>query len=121
MREGCPNCDPVLGLRDSSDAIQECTSQVFEGLITIRDPTSSWVARWQGLDKYVPGTYAVKVTGTVCISYPILFLYSIHLLANERIRPWVRFFWYISYIRYTTYNIGLPGYLILSNMLLLLC
>lgn len=65
MREGCPNCDHVLGLRGSNDAIQECTSQVFEGLITLSDPTTSWVARWQRLDGYVPGTYAVKVTGTL--------------------------------------------------------
>lgn len=65
MREGCPNCDNVLGLRGNNDAIQECTSQVFEGLVTLRDPTTSWVARWQRLDSYVPGTYAVKVTGSV--------------------------------------------------------
>ncbi|PLB43179.1 putative transcriptional elongation protein Spt4 [Aspergillus steynii IBT 23096] len=65
MREGCPNCDNVLGLRGNNDAIQECTSQVFEGLVTLRDPTTSWVARWQRLDAYVPGTYAVKVTGSL--------------------------------------------------------
>lgn len=65
MREGCPNCDHVLGLKGNNDAIQECTSQVFEGLITVRDPVTSWVARWQRLDSYVPGTYAVKVTGSV--------------------------------------------------------
>lgn len=65
MREGCPNCDDVLGLRNNNDAIQECTSQVFEGLVTVRDPVTSWVARWQRLDSYVPGTYAVKVTGSV--------------------------------------------------------
>lgn len=65
MREGCPNCDSVLGLRGNNDAIQECTSQVFEGLITLNDPNTSWVARWQRLDSYVPGTYAVKVTGSV--------------------------------------------------------
>ncbi|KAB8237637.1 hypothetical protein ETB97_007916 [Aspergillus alliaceus] len=65
MREGCPNCDNVLGLRGNNDAIQECTSQVFEGLVTLRDPNTSWVARWQRLDSYVPGTYAVKVTGSL--------------------------------------------------------
>lgn len=65
MRDGCPNCDHVLSLRGNNDAIQECTSQVFEGMISIRDPTTSWVARWQRLDSYVPGTYAVKVTGSV--------------------------------------------------------
>ncbi|KAJ5836808.1 Spt4/RpoE2 zinc finger [Penicillium robsamsonii] len=65
MREGCPNCESTLQLRGNNDAIQECTSQVFEGLIAIRDPAASWVARWQRLDNYVPGTYATKVTGTL--------------------------------------------------------
>lgn len=65
MREGCPNCENTLQLRGNNDAIQECTSQVFEGLIAVRDPAVSWVARWQRLDNYVPGTYATKVTGSV--------------------------------------------------------
>lgn len=65
MRDGCPNCESVLQLSGNIDTIQECTSQVFEGLISIRDPKLSWVARWQRLDNYVPGTYATKVTGSV--------------------------------------------------------
>jgi len=69
MREGCPNCEDVLHLQGSQDAIEECTSQVFEGLITLADPSKSWVARWQRLDGYVKGVYAVKVTGTVSHSY----------------------------------------------------
>ena len=43
----------------------DCTSQVFEGLITLADPSTSWVARWQRLDKYVAGVYATKVVGTL--------------------------------------------------------
>lgn len=65
MRDGCPNCETVLQLRGNNDAIQECTSQVFEGLISVRDPAASWVARWQRLDNYVAGTYATKVVGSV--------------------------------------------------------
>ncbi|OAX83137.1 transcription elongation factor spt4 [Emergomyces africanus] len=65
MREGCPNCDHILGLAGNGEKIQQCTSQVFEGLITLADQRASWVARWQRLEGYVPGTYAVKVTGTV--------------------------------------------------------
>ncbi|KAK2765979.1 transcription elongation factor spt4 [Arachnomyces sp. PD_36] len=65
MREGCPNCEHILSLRGSSDSVQECTSQVFEGLISLADGRSSWVARWQRLDGYVDGTYAVKVTGSL--------------------------------------------------------
>ncbi|KAJ5495432.1 Transcription elongation factor spt4 [Penicillium diatomitis] len=63
VREGCPNCENVLQLAGNTDAIEECTSQVFEGLMSIGNPTVSWVARWQRLDNYVAGTYAAKVTG----------------------------------------------------------
>jgi len=62
-RNGCPNCEEILTLRNSQDAIQECTSQVFEGLIALIDPKTSWVAKWQRLTNYVPGIYAVKVVG----------------------------------------------------------
>ncbi|KAF2840291.1 transcription initiation Spt4, partial [Patellaria atrata CBS 101060] len=60
---GCPNCDDFLSLVGNNDAIRECTSQVYEGLIALTDPATSWVAKWQRLDSFVPGTYAVKVTG----------------------------------------------------------
>lgn len=63
FKEGCPNCEDFLRLAGSSEAIQECTSQVFEGLITLADPSKSWVAKWQRLDSYVPGVYATKVAG----------------------------------------------------------
>lgn len=64
-REGCPNCEDFLELRHNNDAIQDATSTVFEGLISLANPDQSWVARWQRLQGYVPGTYAVKVVGVV--------------------------------------------------------
>lgn len=63
FREGCPNCDEFLSLRDNMDNIMDCTSQVFEGLITLSEPGRSWVAKWQRLDGYVRGVYATKVSG----------------------------------------------------------
>ncbi|KAL8673847.1 MAG: hypothetical protein Q9168_001759 [Polycauliona sp. 1 TL-2023] len=63
VREGCPNCESFLGLQNHQEEVLNCTSQVFEGLITLADPAQSWVARWQRLDGYVPGVYAVKVVG----------------------------------------------------------
>ena len=63
LREGCPNCEEFLQLAGSSEAVQDCTSQVFEGLITLADPAKSWVAKWQRLDGYVRGVYATKVSG----------------------------------------------------------
>jgi transcription elongation factor SPT4 len=63
LKEGCPNCEDFLHLAGSMDAIIDCTSQVFEGLITLADPARSWVAKWQRLDGYVRGVYAIKVSG----------------------------------------------------------
>ncbi|KAF8865949.1 Spt4-domain-containing protein [Acephala macrosclerotiorum] len=63
LKEGCPNCEEFLHLEGSMDAIVDCTSQVFEGLISLADPSRSWVAKWQRLDGYVKGVYATKVSG----------------------------------------------------------
>ncbi|KAM5514092.1 transcription elongation factor spt-4 [Fusarium oxysporum f. sp. phaseoli] len=61
--EGCPNCEEFLHLQHSQDQIESCTSQVFEGVITLANPAKSWIAKYQRLDNYVPGMYAIKVSG----------------------------------------------------------
>jgi transcription elongation factor SPT4 len=38
---------------------------VFEGLVALRDPVKSWVARWQRVEQCEKGVYAVKVSGNV--------------------------------------------------------
>ena len=63
FEEGCPNCEDALQLRRSHDQIETCTSKVFEGVISLQDPRASWLAKYQRLDGYVPGVYAVKVVG----------------------------------------------------------
>lgn len=65
MSRGCPNCEDFLHLQGSGEAIGMCTSQVFEGLIVMVNKKRSWVSKWQRMDTYAPGTYAVKVVGTV--------------------------------------------------------
>jgi transcription elongation factor SPT4 len=65
VSSGCPNCDEFLEMRHSADVVQDCTSAVFEGMISMADPATSWVAKWQRLEGYAPGTYAVKVEGVV--------------------------------------------------------
>ncbi|KAI1485179.1 Spt4/RpoE2 zinc finger-domain-containing protein [Biscogniauxia mediterranea] len=62
--EGCPNC-PFLDLKGSPEAIESCTSGVYEGLMTIADPKKSWVAKWQRIDGFVQGVYAMKVSGSL--------------------------------------------------------
>jgi transcription elongation factor SPT4 len=64
IKEGCPNCDGSLGMQGHSGArADDRTSEVFEGLISLADPSTSWVAKWQRLDKYVKGVYAMKFNG----------------------------------------------------------
>lgn len=65
LNEGCPNCDQYLGMLNAPDVVEECTSQVYEGTISMMQPTASWGARYTRLQDYVPGVYAVKVIGTV--------------------------------------------------------
>ena len=67
VSSGCPNCDEFLEMRHNADVVQDCTSAVFEGMIAMADPESSWVAKWQRLQGYAPGTYAVKVEGVVSV------------------------------------------------------
>ncbi|KAI1390956.1 Spt4/RpoE2 zinc finger-domain-containing protein [Hypoxylon trugodes] len=62
--EGCPNC-PFLDLKGSPEAVESCTSSVFEGTMAIASPRTSWVARWNRIDNYVPGTYAIQVMGSL--------------------------------------------------------
>jgi transcription elongation factor SPT4 len=50
-------------MQGSDLTVLDVTSQVFEGLISLADPSKSWVAKWQRLDKYVKGVYATKVSG----------------------------------------------------------
>lgn len=52
-----------MHLQGSPDQIESCTSQVFEGVIAVGDPSKSWVAKYQRLEGYVRGMYATKVSG----------------------------------------------------------
>jgi len=62
-KEGCPNCDEIVALKGNPELVEDVTSPVFEGLIALREPVTSWVARWQRIDGFVKGMYAVKVSG----------------------------------------------------------
>lgn len=62
--EGCPNCDDIPEI-DYQDNADEITSPIYEGMIALRDPERSWVARWQRVNTAKSGVYAVKVVGNV--------------------------------------------------------
>lgn len=60
--DGCENC-PFLDLEDNMERVNMCTTAFFEGQAAIMDPRDSWAAKWIRVDNYLPGIYAITVTG----------------------------------------------------------
>ncbi|KAJ3383989.1 transcription elongation factor spt4 [Lobulomyces angularis] len=60
---GCENCDEVLRLQGSNKRINSCTSGTFDGFIALMQPEKSWVAKWQRVDKFTKGLYAMRISG----------------------------------------------------------
>jgi len=65
LQSGCPNCESALDLKGSPDSVSECTSSNYNGMIALMNPEKSWVGKWQRLEGYVPGMYAVQVIGSL--------------------------------------------------------
>ncbi|CAM9630599.1 unnamed protein product [Discosporangium mesarthrocarpum] len=64
VNSGCENC-AFLDMESDQDRVQECTTTYFSGLVSMMEPESSWVAKWQRISKYWcrPGMYAIEVIG----------------------------------------------------------
>jgi transcription elongation factor SPT4 len=60
--EGCENC-PFLDMADNMERVNSCTTAFYEGQAAIMDPRDSWAAKWIRVDNYLPGVYAITVTG----------------------------------------------------------
>ena len=41
------------------------SSPFFEGQLALMDPKDSWAAKWIRVDGYLPGVYAISVTGSL--------------------------------------------------------
>ena len=52
-------------MAEDRDVVHEFTSPNFDGMVAIMEPKNSWVARWQGVQNFVPGCYALRVRGTL--------------------------------------------------------
>lgn len=59
---GCENC-PFLDMVDNMERVNSCTTAFFEGQAAIMDPRESWAAKWIRTDNFLPGVYAITVTG----------------------------------------------------------
>ena len=83
--DGCDNCDDFLHLRSNFDAVMECTSSNFDGMVALMHPEDSWVGRWQRINKCIPGMYAVSVSGKLP-SYVVSELQSHGIVYQSRDR-----------------------------------
>ena len=63
LRDGCDNCEPYLKFKRNREAVNECNSQSFDGMISLMSSTESWFAKWQRIEHCVPCVYAVSVSG----------------------------------------------------------
>ncbi|KAK6625147.1 Transcription elongation factor SPT4 [Polyplax serrata] len=61
--DGCDNCDEFLRMKNNRENIYDCTSSNFDGMIALMSPDDSWVAKWQRINRFVKGIYAISVAG----------------------------------------------------------
>ncbi|KAI9190699.1 Spt4/RpoE2 zinc finger-domain-containing protein [Polychytrium aggregatum] len=62
QNDGCDNCYVWV---KTDVSYFEYTSAKFDGAIAMLEPDSSWVARWQRIDKFCSGIYAIRVSGRI--------------------------------------------------------
>ncbi|XP_011297310.1 transcription elongation factor SPT4 [Fopius arisanus] len=61
--DGCENCDEFLRLKNNKDNVFDCTSSNFDGMIAVMSPEDSWVCKWQRINRFTKGVYAISVSG----------------------------------------------------------
>ena len=61
--DGCDNCDVFLHMKSNREAVYDCTSGNFDGMVASCKPEDSWVCKWQRITKFKPGVYAISVSG----------------------------------------------------------
>ena len=61
--KGCPNC-PFLNTNKEKN-LNYTTSSSFRGVLALKKPRQSWVAKWHRINHYEPGLYAMVVEGVL--------------------------------------------------------
>ena len=54
-----------IEMQNDREVVHDFTSPNFDGMVAIMEPKNSWVARWQDVQNFVPGCYALRVRGTL--------------------------------------------------------
>ena len=50
-------------MKENPDRVHDCTTSYFEGQVAVMEAQNSWVAKWQRIATFVPGMYALDVSG----------------------------------------------------------
>ena len=58
--EGCENCRFL-----PEGEYRRFTTPFYQGCVALMQPKQSWVARWQKVQNFIPGCYAVKVAADI--------------------------------------------------------
>ncbi|XP_035792416.1 transcription elongation factor SPT4-like [Anopheles albimanus] len=61
--DGCDNCEEFLRMKNNRDQVYDCTSNNFDGMIAVMSPDDSWVCKWQRINRFTKGIYAISVSG----------------------------------------------------------
>uniref|UniRef100_A0A2M4AWL9 Transcription elongation factor SPT4 n=2 Tax=Anopheles triannulatus TaxID=58253 RepID=A0A2M4AWL9_9DIPT len=61
--DGCDNCEDFLRMKNNRDQVYDCTSNNFDGMIAVMSPDDSWVCKWQRINRFTKGIYAISVSG----------------------------------------------------------
>ncbi|CAH1405418.1 unnamed protein product [Nezara viridula] len=61
--DGCDNCDEFLRMKNNRENVYDCTSSNFDGMIALMSPEDSWVGKWQRINRFTRGIYAISVAG----------------------------------------------------------
>ncbi|KAI9297591.1 transcription initiation Spt4 [Neoconidiobolus thromboides FSU 785] len=62
---GCENCEEILRMKRKANRVNECTTNNFKGMIAALRPQNSWACRFQHIDSFQPGLYALQVFGRI--------------------------------------------------------
>ena len=62
LESGCENCE-FLNMISDPDKVEDCTTSYFEGTMAIFGP--GWVAKWQRVITFLPGMYALELSGAL--------------------------------------------------------
>lgn len=60
-QRGCDNCEEMIGMAEDRGRVEDFTTSNFSGMVTVMDPSTSWVTKWTHQRNKVPGCYCLMI------------------------------------------------------------